>query len=401
MPIDPSIYQNVGRTNPAMELAGMVNQYADQRTRLSQLARQNELQDFQLRAAQRAEAAIPQQQADAIRQRESQYMQGVSREIAQAPENADAILQKHAGLAPQLGIDPTHITWLASDLLNNANNISDIRSRAMYHANPQEAEKAFFAQQKPTTPSPVAQMIKDYEAATGEKMPIQEQARLYKQGLETKTTPQPFMQALTGEGGVQMLVTAPKSGGGRATVQNLGITKPGTEKPLTQDQANALAYGTRMLDSNKILEQVGTNFSPLKINTAASVENIPGLSTLGNMSLSENEQSVAQAQRNFINAALRRESGASISPSEFTSAKKQYFPQPGDGPAVIKQKEANRARAINSFKIAAGSAGDKFNAPVENITGVAQPQDNEAVTWAKSNLNDPRSAAILKINGVQ
>ena len=73
----------------------------------------------------------------------------------------------------------------------------------------------------------------------------------------------------------------------------------------------------------------------------------------------ENEQKVGQAQRNFINATLRQESGATIQPSEFANAKKQYFPQVGDSPAVIKQKAENRARVINSFRIGAGTQGAK------------------------------------------
>tara|TARA_R110000851_G_scaffold96172_1_gene208666 strand:- start:6283 stop:6534 length:252 start_codon:yes stop_codon:yes gene_type:complete len=35
-----------------------------------------------------------------------------------------------------------------------------------------------------------------------------------------------------------------------------------------------------------------------------------------------------QAQRNFVNAVLRQESGAAIADSEFASAAKQYFPAP-------------------------------------------------------------------------
>jgi hypothetical protein len=39
-------------------------------------------------------------------------------------------------------------------------------------------------------------------------------------------------------------------------------------------------------------------------------------------------QSQKQAEQNFINAILRKESGAAISPSEYKNAEKQYFPQP-------------------------------------------------------------------------
>ncbi len=49
----------------------------------------------------------------------------------------------------------------------------------------------------------------------------------------------------------------------------------------------------------------------------------------------EDRKLLEQAERNFVNAVLRRESGAAISPEEFVSAEKQYFAQRGDGDAVL------------------------------------------------------------------
>ncbi len=69
---------------------------------------------------------------------------------------------------------------------------------------------------------------------------------------------------------------------------------------------------------------------------------------------SPKQQQIEQAQRDFVNAVLRQESGAVISPSEFDNAQKQYFPQPGDSQAVIKQKARNRETAIRGLEIAAG-----------------------------------------------
>jgi hypothetical protein len=71
----------------------------------------------------------------------------------------------------------------------------------------------------------------------------------------------------------------------------------------------------------------------------------------------QNVQKVNQAQRDFVNAVLRQESGAAIADSEFENAKKQYFPQPGDKPEVIEQKRQNRERVISSFETNAGPAG--------------------------------------------
>lgn len=72
------------------------------------------------------------------------------------------------------------------------------------------------------------------------------------------------------------------------------------------------------------------------------------------------ERQARQAQREFVNAILRRESGAAISPTEFASAQQQYFPQPGDGPAVIEQKRAARARAVQGLINASQGAYDEW-----------------------------------------
>jgi len=67
----------------------------------------------------------------------------------------------------------------------------------------------------------------------------------------------------------------------------------------------------------------------------------------------ERQQSDA-AQREFIAAVLRYDSGAAIPPSEFDSAAQIYYPQPGDGPDVIAQKARARSRAIDGLRAAAG-----------------------------------------------
>jgi hypothetical protein len=67
-------------------------------------------------------------------------------------------------------------------------------------------------------------------------------------------------------------------------------------------------------------------------------------------------QAQKQAERNFVNAVLRKESGAVISDSEFKNAERQYFPRSGDSKEVLAQKAANRALVIESFRNLAGPA---------------------------------------------
>jgi len=110
------------------------------------------------------------------------------------------------------------------------------------------------------------------------------------------------------------------------------------EKPLTEGQAKAVAFGSRMQNADQILNDLA------KSGTNAVV---PGGKTAAmNLLLSKNQQMAVQAQRDFVNAILRRESGAVISDQEFDNASKQYFPQVGDSPEVRAQKAQNRQIAI-------------------------------------------------------
>ena len=127
------------------------------------------------------------------------------------------------------------------------------------------------------------------------------------------------------------------------------------EKPATlkDSQAKALAFGKRIEQSENVfdaLEKSGYDRSDV---TA-------GLGTLLPTSMRSSEsQQQDQAERNFINAVLRRESGAAISDAEFENAEKQYFPRTGDSPETVAQKRANRQQVLEVLKLEAGDAWDK------------------------------------------
>lgn len=128
--------------------------------------------------------------------------------------------------------------------------------------------------------------------------------------------------------------------------------KGSTPKDMTDAQAKALLFGERMAAADKILggaSEKGTNMPGLMRSAGNAVPGLAGapLRAIGNYAQSETEGNVEQAQRDFINAVLRRESGAVISDQEFANARKQYFYEPGDGPANIKQKAEARKRATD------------------------------------------------------
>ncbi len=114
-----------------------------------------------------------------------------------------------------------------------------------------------------------------------------------------------------------------------------------SSKPPTQSELTARGFGERLLDSSITIEEVGNKFTGL-------LDRISGAGFFPQGFKSDDRQKFEQAQRNFINAALRRESGASIAPAEFESAELQYFPQPGDSQAVLLQKKRNRDMVTRS-----------------------------------------------------
>ena len=132
------------------------------------------------------------------------------------------------------------------------------------------------------------------------------------------------------------------------------------ERPITEYQGKNALYGSRATQADAALLALEDKISTVGLATKQSLQGVPvvgGILGAGaNVALSANQQRVEQAQRNFVNAVLRQESGAVISDQEFENARKQYFPQPGDKPEVIAQKRQNRKTAIEGFKRIAGPA---------------------------------------------
>ena len=188
------------------------------------------------------------------------------------------------------------------------------------------------------------------------------------------TTVQPDMSAFRQpfDGQRPMMADAPETGGisgqfpqegqvpGQAPMGGPGVAMnvpgaivtrtPGTPGPMSDGQANAATYADRMAAAEQILSD------PQIIAAGMDTQNkvlgsVPGV---GNFMVPEDYQRFEQAQRDFVNAVLRKESGAVISDEEFDNARRQYFPQPGDSPAVLEQKAKNRATALSGIRRAAG-----------------------------------------------
>ena len=133
------------------------------------------------------------------------------------------------------------------------------------------------------------------------------------------------------------------------------------DKPATQGEFTSAAYAGRMEQAERHLAELDPSIEKMSLPSFELQARSP-VSALQ----SKDMQSYMQASRNFINAVLRRESGAVISPSEFAEARKQYLQQPGDTPETRAQKRANRQYVMATMKRSAGKA---YEAPIEPGAG--------------------------------
>lgn len=159
-----------------------------------------------------------------------------------------------------------------------------------------------------------------------------------------------------------------------------------SEKSLTGEQSNARGFAARMAASNQVLED------PEILSTLQSGFNrrvtdyLPA--ELGNKLAGEKFQQANQAKLNFITAQLRKESGAVIGKDEYTAADRTYFPQPGEGPDVIRQKAEARRIAIKAME---GSGGAGFK-----LEGEGAPEKAKAPPVKPSAALDEARSAIAR-----
>lgn len=157
----------------------------------------------------------------------------------------------------------------------------------------------------------------------------------------------------------------------RAKAEGAGKDK---KEKFSGDQNKAASFGRRMEQAEEVFAQLKEkDFNRAGYGTALGKTLLPEVLETENMKRQD------QAERNFINATLRRESGAAIADSEFASAELQYFPRAGDTQEVIDQKRRNREQVIAAMRSEAGGAYDRLplissGAPKKNTVRVRDPQ---------------------------
>jgi hypothetical protein len=190
---------------------------------------------------------------------------------------------------------------------------------------------------------------------------------------------------------------APAAPGARGSV-NVGdggrpamVPVTGKAPALTESQGASVTYGMRMKEAHDALTSLEKQGEMNTGRIRGAVGGVVGLVPLigdklegvtGSIynalpqimgGLSPEQQQVQQARINFITAQLRKESGASISVPEFSTAEKLYFPQPGDDAKTIAQKQKTRETAIRGMKIQAGPGAKNIGATEDAAGGNSDP----------------------------
>lgn len=152
-------------------------------------------------------------------------------------------------------------------------------------------------------------------------------------------------------------------------------------KAPTEFQGKSGIFGMRAEEADKTIRSLQGKYSPSAVNSKVAVQDtwlVGGIAgaAVNKFAMSDNDQKAEQAQRDFVNAVLRQESGAAIGKDEFDNARRQYFPQPGDSKAVIDQKARNRQLAVQGLNTNAGPA---------RMTAPAQPA--QAGGWSITKVN--------------
>jgi hypothetical protein len=114
---------------------------------------------------------------------------------------------------------------------------------------------------------------------------------------------------------------------------------------MTTDEGKTALFADRAATAHDMI----TKFENLNAQPGGTVggliqQNLPA--GAANVLVSGERGQSMDAQRAFVNALLRRESGAAINAGEFTSYAKEYFPQLGDTPEQIENKRKHRAEVI-------------------------------------------------------
>lgn len=212
-------------------------------------------------------------------------------------------------------------------------------------------------------------------------------------GKSFTTPPAPADHVVTNADGSQTVVRIMPDGTSTAIAQgNQGTNPYSAGGKFTDTQGNVANFADRMAAADAVIARPEiTNINKgLAGAIGGTIENVAPAGAF-NMVAGKDRQMSMQAKQDFINASLRRESGAAINQGEFDNGNRQYFPQPNDSLEVLAQKAANRQKQIQGFM---REAGPSYKPPAGyEVPGVAHPTGLSTAQQGGAAVNAPGGVA--------
>lgn len=207
-----------------------------------------------------------------------------------------------------------------------------------------------------------------FKKTTGEQM----QPYVFGDQQQRQAGPQPYADFVKREGGAmptagqQLQADTQIQIGRENNATQLAATGMRAEavgaRPSSAIEKRSLAFYLRAKDAVDQLEGVDPQTGK-PLHESVGNKNIIGqawLNNAPNMLQPEENQLYTQAQRQFTEARLRKDSGAAIPDHEFENDRRTYFAQPGDSPQVIERKKMARQNLLNSLKMESGRAYGEY-----------------------------------------
>jgi hypothetical protein len=161
-----------------------------------------------------------------------------------------------------------------------------------------------------------------------------------------------------------MTIESDGQGGFRLVQGPAGAT--GSDKPFTEGQSKDVVYATRAKGALEVLEPVAENLTSL----AGQVSSMDPTGIIRRRVQTPDFQVAQNAGNEFLQAILRKDTGAAITAGEQALYGETYLPRPGDGPEVLAAKQAARQRAVAAIE--AGMSPAQMIAQEKALSG-SQP----------------------------
>ena len=143
-------------------------------------------------------------------------------------------------------------------------------------------------------------------------------------------------------------------------------------KPMTESQSKDTVFSTRAKGALQVFDELENGLTGKQGVVGNTVGQIPGV---GNFLKSEGFQRAEQAGNEFLQAVLRKDTGAAITEGEQALYGTVYLPRPGDSPEVVAQKKESRKRAI--LAIEAGMTPQAILAQEQALAKSGQPAGDD------------------------